>query len=367
MTAEAALSNADQYRTRPTVRLDDATSANAKVSALINEFRVTEHEGGMSSLELRLVNQTAPEQSEIEELALEDERDLKLGTKIKLYSGDENRPREVFRGVVSGLEADFPLHGPPEIMVLAEDPLQKARLARRTKVHDHLRLSTFANELANNLGVTPNVTGFSDDIGTHVQLNESDLAFLRRLLARYDGDLQVVGGELHVSARKDVHRGDVGLEYNSQLFRARFVVDLADQVTEVTTSGWDPKQGTRVAGQSAGTNTAPGGGRPGWQIVNDVFGPRSEHVGHPPAITSDEASALAEASFDQRARRFVRVEGTAEGNPLIRVGTFVNLTGFSRRFNNTYYVVYACHHYQKKTGQYETDFKAESAWFGNAQ
>src|SRR6185295_12707644 len=106
-------------------------------------------------------------------------RDLKLGTKIKLYSGDENRPREIFRGVVSSLEAEFPQEGPPEILVLAEDPLHKSRLARRTKVHDHLKLATFAKDLADKLGLTPRISGLSEDQGTHIQLNESDLAFLR--------------------------------------------------------------------------------------------------------------------------------------------------------------------------------------------
>ncbi|WP_437277760.1 contractile injection system protein, VgrG/Pvc8 family [Sorangium sp. So ce375] len=363
--AETQLSTLTQYRARPTVRLDGSTRDNARVSALINAFRVTEQEMGLSSLELRLVNQATPQGGGDEDLALEDERDIKLGTKISLYSGDENRPREIFRGVVSCIEAEFPQSGPPELLVLAEDPLQKGRLSRRTQVHDHLRLSDLANQLASQMSLTPRVTGFTEDVGTHVQLNESDLAFLRRLLARYDGDLQVVGNELHVSPRKDVQRGTVELAWNSQLFHVRFCADLADQVTEVTTSGWDPKQGLRVAGSSQGANLGPGGGRLGSQILSDVFGARSEHVSSPAVLTDLEARALADAAFDQRARRFVRVSGTAEGNPLIRVGTLVRLTGMSRRFNNTYYVVHACHRFQKTTGQYETDFQAESAYLGN--
>ncbi|WP_437608009.1 contractile injection system protein, VgrG/Pvc8 family [Sorangium sp. So ce834] len=365
--AETQLSTLPQYRARPTVRLDGNTRDNARVSALINAFRVTEQEMGLSSLELRLSNQTTPPGGGNEELALEDERDIKLGTKISLYSGDENRPREIFRGVVSCIEAEFPQKGSPELLVLAEDPLQKVRLSRRTQVHDHLRLSDLANQLASQMSLSPRVTGFTEDIGTHVQLNESDLAFLRRLLARYDGDVQVVGDALHVSPRKDVQRGTgtVELAWNSQLFHARFCADLADQVTEVTTSGWDPKQGVRVAGSSQGANLGPGGGRLGSQILSDVFGARSEHVSSPAVLTDLEARALADAAFDQRARRFVRVSGTAEGNPLIRVGTLVRLTRMSRRFNNTYYVVHACHRFQKTTGQYETDFQAESAYLGN--
>ena len=55
--------------------------------------------------------------------------------------------------------------------------------------------------------------------------------------------------------------------------------------------------------------------------------------------------------------------GTAEGNPSIRVGTHVRLTGLSRRFNNTYYVTRCCHRFDLERG-YETDFVAESAFLG---
>ena len=71
----------------------------------------------------------------------------------------------------------------------------------------------------------------------------------------------------------------------------------------------------------------------------------------------------ADALFDSRARRFVRVEGTAEGNPALRVGTHLDLRGLSPRFDNTYYVTSACHRFDVQRG-YETDFEAECACLG---
>ena len=47
--------------------------------------------------------------------------------------------------------------------------------------------------------------------------------------------------------------------------------------------------------------------------------------------------------MDKQARRFVRLDATATGNPSVRVGTKVAVTGLSRRFDNTYYVVEAVH------------------------
>jgi phage protein D len=72
---------------------------------------------------------------------------------------------------------------------------------------------------------------------------------------------------------------------------------------------------------------------------------------------------VAEAALDQRARRFVRAEGTAEGNARLRVGASVTLGGISPQFDNTYYVVRACHLFDMKQG-YRTEFNAECAYLG---
>jgi phage protein D len=195
-----------------------------------------------------------------------------------------------------------------------------------------------------------------------MQLNESDLAFLRRLLARVDGDLQIVGGELHVAPRSEVQRGTVELQLTSQLRRARLLADLSHQVTEVTVTGWDPARGERVSSTSTGADLGPGSGRPGAQLLRDIA-PRAEHIGHVAVASDREAQALADASFDRRARRFVSVEALAEGNPALRVGTHVTLRGLGSRFDNTYYVVRASHRYDQTRG-YETEFEAECAYLG---
>ena len=151
---------------------------------------------------------------------------------------------------------------------------------------------TIASQVASQLNLNPVITGLTDTIGTEVQLNESDLAFLRRLLTRYDADMQVVGRDLQVSPRKDVSRGNVELSFTGQLRRARVIADLAHQVTAVTVSGWDYKQGQKVNTSSTGTNLQPGDGRAGASILHDTLGERSEHIGDAAIADQAEAQAL---------------------------------------------------------------------------
>jgi uncharacterized protein len=360
--AETTLTSMAVYSAWPTVRVGGAE--HPKVSELVLGMEMTEREGGLSALELRLSNVASDPAGEAD-LAFEDDAILRLGATIAVYGGEQEAPREIFRGTITGLDATFPQNEPPQLVVLAEDALQRARMARRTRVHADLSIAALARDLAGELGLTPVITGFTDVIGTQVQLNESDLAFLRRLLARYDGDLQVVGEELHVSPRGEVRRGTLDLALHRQLRRARVLADLADQVTAVTVTGWDPAAGRRVSGRSTGAHLGPGAGTTGADVLRDALGDRAHHLGHLAVTTEAEARALAEAAFDARARRFVCLEGAAEGNPALRVGTHVALTGLGPRFDNTYYVVLACHRFDQTRG-YETTFEAECAYWGAA-
>lgn len=357
--AESALSDRAVYSACPTVRIGG--QENARVRELLVGMDLTESEGGLSALELRFSN-VASLAAGGAELAFEDEAALQLGSAITVYAGDQAAPQEIFRGVVTGLEATFSREAPPQLTLLAEDKLQQARMARVTKVHDNVTLADLARSLASALGLTPVISGFTET-GTWAQVNESDLAFLRRLVSRYDGDLQVVGEELHVSPRGDVRRGAVELRLLGQLSRVRVLADLAHQVTGTTIAGWDPLAGQRLSAQSSGAHLGPGSGRAGAAILSQAMAPRAEHLGHFAMASAAEAQALADAAFDRRARRFVRVEGTAAGNPAIRVGTHVTLKEISARFDNTYYVVQAQHRFSTARG-YETHFEAECAYLG---
>jgi phage protein D len=360
--AEKPLSELSAYSAKPTIRVDGEDLA--KVTELAIAMELTEAEGGLAALELRFSNVASDPQGG-SDFAFEDDQILHFGAAVAIYSGDETAPREIFQGTITGLEATYPEKAPAELLVFAEDALQRARMKRRTVIHKDVSIGDIASDLASRLGLTPVVTGFSDTIGTWLQLNESDLAFVRRLLQRYDGDLQVVGKELHVSPRGDVQRGTVELQLYGQLRRVRVIADLAHQVSEVTVAGWDPVQGKRVSRTSAGAHAGPGSGRRGADRLRDALSERSEHLGALPVAVDAEAQALADAAFDRRARRFVRVEGTAEGNAALRVGTHLTLRGLGPRFDNVYYVTRACHRWDVTTG-YETDFEAESAFLGGA-
>jgi phage protein D len=360
--SETSVSDSAIFSARPVLRIGG--QADARIDSLLSAMRMEEQEGGLSALELRLSNWVATPEGR-GELGFDARSTLTLGAELQVGTGDAARPTEIFKGKVSALEIVCQYGQPPELVVLAEDALTAARRARRTKVYADMTPADVVNAVAGELGLSPSVQGLTAPTGTWVQLNESDLGFLRRLLSRFDADLQTGGSDLTAAPRPDVQRGPVELVLNSQLARVRITADLAEQATAVTVAGWNATDGSAVSGTASRvTNAGPGTGRDGVSWAQEVFGARSEHVARFAVSSDDEARAVAEAALDQRARRFVRADGLAEGNPRLRVGTQVRISGVSTQFDNTYTVTQATHLYDTRQG-YRTEFRAECAYLGS--
>ena len=351
------------YNATPKVRIDSQSNDTANAQLLAMEVRETE--GGLTSAEVRFSN-FGTFSDHTANLVFEDNRILKLGAKLELLAGDQTSQTSIFEGKISALEGRFTNNAPPELVVLAEDPLQAARLKRRTKLHDNVTLSDVLQSIATDLGLTLSADGLDENIGTQLQLNETDLGFARRLLARYDSDMYMDGATLHAGKRANIQRSQIEMDYDSgKLRHARVLADLAHQVTKVTYSGWDFQQGAVASAERQDNPPAPGAGRHGQQTLQDAFGERQEQLANFTARNSTEAQALVDAEYQQRSRRFVTLYGTSEGNAAIRVGTHVKVGSLGQRFSNTYYVTAALHRFDQERG-YETDFTAECAFLGDA-
>jgi phage protein D len=359
---EQPLTQKAVYSAIPTVQIDG--QENGKVTAQLLSLEMREHEGGLSALEVRFSN-FGTFSSGLADMVFEDGAVLKLGAAVQVYAGDVSSPTEIFRGRITALEGRFPSNGPPDLVVLAEDALQSARMQRRTKNWDSATLADIARQVAAGLGLTPVFDGLDASIGTQQQLNESDLHFLRRLLARHDADLQIVGSELHASPRGQAQRNSIEIDLNSQLKEVRVIADLSHQVTQVTATGWDYGQGQTISVTSQSTSFGPGSGQTGKDWLKQALATRSEQLGQFGNLNTQDAQALVDAEFAQRIRTFVVALGISEGNPNLRVGSYLKLNGLGARFSNTYYTTATVHHFDTENG-YETRFRAECAYLGGA-
>jgi phage protein D len=347
---------------RPTVQLEGRESA--RLAQLLVSMVMHERVGGLASLELRLTNIASLSDGGAE-TAFDAGGDLQLGAAVTVGGGDATSPVELFRGTVTGIEAVHRRGVPPELAILAEDALLKARLKRRSQVFENATLAEIVRRLAGDHGLTPQISGLDQNLGPQVQMNETDLGFLRRLLARVDADLQVVGSELQVAPRADVRRGEIELDAARDLHEARVLADLAHQASGTTVKGWDAVNGQAVSAEGAEDAPGPGTGERGGVLLEQALGARIEHTGHLATATDAEARALASGTRNGRARRFVTLHAVAGGNPALRVGTHVRVSGLGRWFANQFYVIETRHFFDLESG-YRTEFRGECAYLGQA-
>jgi uncharacterized protein len=357
---ETPLTQDAVYSAIPTVHING--QADDKVTAQLLSLEMREQEGGMAALEMRFSNY-GTFTAGLGDLVFEDGAILKLGASVVVYAGAVSSPTEIFRGTITAIEGRFPDGQPPELVTLCEDALQMARMKRRTKNWEATTLTALATQIATNLGLTPVLNGLDAGIGTQQQFNESDLYFLRRLLARYDADVQVVGTELHASPRAQAQRNAIEIDLNSQLKEVRVMADLAHQVTQISATGWDYNQGQAISVTSQTSSFGPGTGQAGKDWLQQTLGTRTEQIARYTNLNTQEAQALVDAEFAQRNRTFVVAHGTSEGNPNLRVGTYLTLGSLGARFSNTYYVTATVHRFDMDGG-YSTQFCAECAYLG---
>lgn len=350
--------------TRPTIRLGGQELP--LLSANIVKLRMRETAGGLSSLEVVLLDILSHPDGHAGYGATR-ESPIRLGAEIKVYMGEVSGPQEIFDGHITAVEAEVGPEAAPLFTLLAEDKLFKARKTRRTRTFEESSPADLVRTIAGDHGLTPEIRdGLDAPTGLWVQMNESDLGFLRRILDRFDADLQVVAGALQAGPRARDARTSVSLTYGHSLVRARLTADLADQTTEVRVSGFDPATGEAVVATATQGEKGPGTGQEGPAILREKFVERREHHGHQGPLTDAEADKIARALYGQRARRFVRVDAAAQGNAAIRVGSHVAIAGVNPFFANTYVVTEATHRFDLANG-YLTEFLAEGAFLGEGE
>jgi hypothetical protein len=353
--------------TRPYIEV--AGERPAMLNELLRGLTLTEQEGGLSHVEMRFDNGARHAGVGVN-FAFEftDTETLPLGQEFRVLfperaEGEAREPRELFQGKVSALEFAADQDGLPELCIYGEDALMAWRMSRQTRSFEpDQTIQDVIGELARQAGLSaPTFDFLNDTIDGRHQVNESNLSFLRRILADWDADIQVVGDELQVTPRADLERDTLTLDLGTQLRTVRIMADLAEQRNSRSLTAYDHRTNTQIAKEFSGAALGPGEGRTGDAYL-EPFGDTPEHIASAPVTNEAEAEALLNALSVGPIRRFVTARGTAVGNPRLRVGTHITLEGVGPRFGNTYYVVEATHRFDQVDG-YVTEFEAECAYF----
>jgi phage protein D len=290
-----------------------------------------------------------------------DRAKLEFGAAFKVIWTGET----IFEGRIMALEAAFPETAPPEISVLAEDRFQDLRMTRRTRSFSDVSDTNVFRQIAGEHGLTSNVNLTGPSYKVLVQVNQSDLAFMRERARTLDAELWMDGTKLNIKSRADRRGNALELTHGHELRRFTALADLATQRTSVSANGWDvsAKDALKHQADDSVIRSELNGDASGVSILKSAIGERKEALAHTVPLNSNETQAIAESYFKVCARRFVVGRGVAETQSKLRVGAVVDLKNIGPMFSGKYYVVEVRHRFDSQKGL-RTEFTAERAGIG---
>lgn len=344
---------------RPSIEIDG--QRNATVTASLFGLDIIDSEDGLARCELVFGNWGGPEKSGFQHF---DRSSIEFGKTISVKLGTDT----LFEGRISAINGRFPDGGPPQIGVYAEDRLQDLRMTRRTRCFADATLGDVVQRIANDHGLQAQVSYSGPQHKVLVQMNQSDLAFLRDLARNEDAQIGLEGTKLLLVARSRRNGGTVELAWAGKLREFWVSADLAHQRTSLVASGWDVA-GKQVASHEADESAVRSelnGGDSGVAMVQKAFGKRTDTLAHGLPVSAGEARTLAEASLRHLARRFVVGHGVAETQTTLRIGAKLKLSGLGPLFEGDYTLTYV-HHRFDASGGMRTEFRCDRPAVGKGQ
>jgi phage protein D len=278
-------------------------------------------------------------------------RRLVPGALLRLAAGVRAEP--VFAGEVSAIEWTRESGGRRSLCVQAFDALQALGQRHAIRVHAGKTVLQIATELASGTGLDVRGPGRLPVWPRIIQYRHSDLDFLTFLAARCGLYLDAHAGTLTFLTLDGIGRPK-RLTFGENLHEARTETNAAETCRSVSAFGWNP---ARFLAYEASIDAQGTPRRPG--ATEEPDGPATNGNGarvlvNHMASDSTHLAAAAEAAMQVNVRRSLTLTGIAGGDPGLRPGARVDISGLAAHYDGRWVVTSARHTIDRRV--YLTEF-----------
>lgn len=327
--------------------LDEAALAEAAKDVLIQQPL-----NGRAHAELRLINWGRRENAADPGFILQH---IQHGAEIEIKIGEDNQ-QPLFAGDITAIEERYG-DGAPQLVILAEDKMHLLARHRYSRSFSEQSLDQVIQSLAEDAGLTADVQVDSGTADWH-QLNESNLAFMQRLLAPYDIAARLENGALRVKAEQ-VDAAPATLSPQDGTEYLRIIADLNGQPAATKVASYNLAQDEAVSSESDSLDDAPAGTTSA-ELLAGLSWPGDAYFPHPYAQKQQQSERWANAMFKRRAKAFLHGDAVCVGIPECRPGREIELTDVSDRLRGRYQIVHCSHRFDSANG-YRTHLKLNRA------
>lgn len=332
--------------TRPRFSLNGETRRDLEPALTAMLISLPLH--GCGHGELHFTNWGTPEGGREPDFVLDE---ISLGSELEIRIG-EDAADTLFKGEITALEERYG-EGAPGLVLLVQDRLHRLARSRHCRSFEDQSPDDLVQSIAAEAGLRSDVQLSGLNADWH-QLNESDLAFLLRIAARFDIGVRLVDNRLRAKPEQP-DPNPLPLSAQDSVLKARLIADLNHQSTQSTVNGYNLAEDTAAEHTSDRLDPAPGGATAA-AALSDLSWTSTESVPQPFARSSAEAEAYASAHFRRQGKRFISGDLICRGEPSLTSGREIDLSGVSPRLRGIYQVVHCAHRFDNATG-YETHLK----------
>jgi phage protein D len=326
----------------------DGNALDPAVQAQMLEVRVEQHLRLPDRASLRLADPM---------VELADSATFALGAsfEVLLTAPDADTQVSLFDGVVGALEPEFS-ESEAILAVRAYDRSQALHRTKRTDTYQEMSYGDIASTVAQRNGLTAGTIESGSTVPFVQQSNETDWELLWRLADEAGCEVYVNARELHfrTASGSAAAGAPIALVWGESLLDFRPRVTGMRQVDSVSVRCWDPlqKQEVIATAEPATGATSIGIAR---ADAATALGGGTLVVADQPVASQEQADALAAAIAARIADGFVEADGTTLGDPRLRAGGSVEVSGVGTRFGGTY-ALSSVTHVVRSTRGYETRF-----------
>jgi phage protein D len=288
-----------------------------------------------------------------------DDHPFEVGShlEIKLGAREELTTTTLFEGDIVSLDVDFG-PGSVELLVRGFDASHVLQRSRRVRTFQNQTARYIVEKILGDTDLDWETDASGDPYEFIQQDNETDWDFIWRLAERIGFEFVVQDGTAQFR-RQTNDRHPVQLEWPKKLHSFSPRVTAIQQVKEVTLAAHDPKTKDTIDATAGDPHQLAKIGIER-QTISQAFDGASLHIATAPVASHAEGQAVAQALLDKLANAYVAAEGMCDGNPQIKAGNAIEVTGVGEKFSGTYRIS-AATHVLRGGNRYETRFATEAA------
>lgn len=270
---------------------------------------------------------------------------------VRLGAKEEQATQTLFKGDVVTLEPSFGSGG-VALTIRAYDRAHLLHRSRRVRIFQNQTASDIVQSICSENELSCQTDASGSPYEFMMQQNLTDWDFIWQLAER--AGFEFVVEDQTAKFRKPGTGGTVALKWTEELISFNPRVTAVQQVKSVSLAVQDPKTKQKIESTA---RTPVQVARIGIErdSIAGKFAEAKMHIATEPVKTMAEANTVTQALLDKLANGYIAAEGVAFGNPKIKAGAMVQVSGVGQKFSGTYRVATATH-ILRGGGNYMTSF-----------